>query len=520
MTTLAPERAAILAAVAHPEALATLVTIDGPDGPEPFDLWPDQRGLIRTILSSARVLVLKARQLGVTWTLALLALWWALSHPAQTVLIVSIGEREAVDVLRRVRRLYESLPAIVREHFPLGQSTSTRMEIDHSEGAGVIVSLPSSSTAGRGQTVHLLIGDERPKWPNAAEQEASLLPAAADSGKIVLGGTANGFDSFRDRWMATEQSGWVPVFIGALARPGRTRDWVMTEREALGELGPQEYPLTAEEAFLATGRSAFDREALTWYSRASCAPAPWRGTLRRDAFAVTADAADGGPWRVWSWPEQGRDYVIVADTSGGHGEDYSAATVIDLGSWDEVACYHAKVEPAVLAEELRNAGHLWRGPREVALLVPELNNHGQAVVALLREWNYPRLYRTEHLDRDGNPTGVTYGWNTTESSRRIAISSLQRGLRERTLGIRDAKAIDEMHRFVWVVVNEATGTGRYQAGDGANDDRVMAWSIAAAVLAHSESLAPLPAMQPVPAYQPRVSGVTGYHPKFFRGWWL
>lgn len=508
-------------AIAHPESLApfTKVKRDGGLPPARFDLWDHQVQIIRAVLECNRVIILKARQLGVSWVFALLGLWWVIAKPGQTVLIVSIGDREAASMMARVRFLYDSLPDEIRGAFPLGADNQSRMEIAHPGATSAVISLPSSSTAGSGETADLLIGDERPKWPHPEEQEASLFPAAA-RGHIALLGTAQGMDTFYDRWMATDDNGWHPIFVGALARPDRSEEWVEVERANQGELGPQEYPLTAEEAFLATGRSAFDRESLTWYSRASCAPAPWQGTLRRDAFAVTADAASGGPWRVWSWPEQGRDYVIVADTSGGHGEDYSAATVIDLGSWDEVACYHAKVEPAVLAEELRNAGHLWRGPREVALLVPELNNHGQAVVALLREWNYPRLYRTEHLDRDGNPTGVTYGWNTTESSRRIAISSLQRGLRERTLGIRDAKAIDEMHRFVWVVVNEATGTGRYQAGDGANDDRVMAWSIAAAVLAHSESLAPLPAMQPVPAYQPRVSGVTGYHPKFFRGWWL
>lgn len=505
--TLAPDRAAILALVAHPEALAEVVKIDGPVGPEPFRLWDDQRGLIRMILSSPRVLILKARQLGVTWTLALIALWWALSHPAQTVLVVSIGEREAVDVLRRIRRLYESLPAMVREHFPLGQATSTRMEIAHAEGPGVIVSLPSSSTAGRGQTVHLLIGDERPKWPNAEEQEASLLPAAADAGKVVLGGTANGHDTFYDRW---ESRAWANVFIGALSRPGRTEESVKAMRAELGDLGPQEYPLTSEEAFLSSGRCAFDLGVLAWYTGNSTEPAPWRGALAKDAYAVTAAESSRGDWWVWEWPEQGRDYAVIADPSGGHGADFAAAIVVDLASWDQVAAFHGKLEPSELAEQMRLAGWLWRGPGRPGLLVPESNNHGQGVVALLRDWAYPRLYETEVLDQRTKKRTTTYGWATNEKSRHLAISSLQRGLRERTLGIRDEAAVSEMRRFIWVVTNPENGAGRWEAETGYHDDRVMCWAIAAAVLAHAESVTPREEPRPLEPYEPRVSTVTGY----------
>jgi len=500
------DRAAVLALVSHPEALAEVVMIDGPDGPERFGLWVGQRGLIRTILSSPRVLVLKARQLGVTWTLALVALWWALAHPAQTVLIVSIGEREAVDVLRRIRRLYESMPAILREAFPLAQATSTRMEIAHPEGPGVIVSLPSSSTAGRGQTVHLLIGDERPKWPNAAEQEASLLPAAADAGRVVLGGTANGLDGFHDRWQSET---WANVFIGALSRPGRTQEMVKAMRDELGDLGPQEFPLTAEEAFLSSGRCAFDLGVLAWYSGNSTEPAKWRASLRRDAANVTAQADDRGDWWVWEWPQPARDYVVVCDPSGGHGSDFTAMSVLDLASWDEVAAYHGKIEPSEVAAQMVMAGYLWRGSR-VGMLVPESNGVGQGVVALLREWGYPRLYETEILDQRTKKLGVSYGWTTNEKTRHLAISALQRGLRDRSIGIRDEASIAEMRRFVWVVTNEETGAGRWQAEQGYHDDRVLKWAIAAAVLQHGEALVVRPEPKPLAPYEPRVSSVTGY----------
>lgn len=489
--------------------LARRCVIDGPDGPEPWSLWPLQRDVLAALGGSSRVIILKARQLGVTWVLALWSLWWALVHPGQTVLVLSIGEREAKVVTRRVRRLYESLPEWVRAVRPLAVDTSERIELAHPDGPSAIVSLPSSG--GRSETAHVLILDEGAHWEHTDERLGAVLPTAADAGRVVLVSTANGVGGeFWRLWSEAPGNGWRPVFVAADARPGRDGGWIARERANLGDLGPQEYPLSADEAFLATGRCAFDRADLAWYAEHSCAPAAWRGSLRRDDGIVHAIEESGGSWWVWSWPEPGRDYAIVADTSGGHGADYSAAVIVDLGSWDQVAAFHAMVEPSRLASELVKAGWMWRGPSGPALLVPEANNHGEAVIALLREWRYPRLYASEALDRDGSGSSRRYGWRTTDASRKIAVSSLQRALRDRTLGIRDPAAVAEMHRFIWVTTNEATGSGRYQADDGANDDRVMAWAITAAVLAHSEHVAPAMPAEPVAPYVPRVSGVTGY----------
>jgi len=505
VTTLAPsDLDPVDVITATPEAMAWHIDIEW------FNpLWPSQRELLALLRAERKVMFLKARQLRFTWSLALWSLWMLIDQPAIAGAYVSIGKRESEDVTRRVMRLHACLPDMVRDRYPLSAESLSRVAIGHREGESELISLPSSSTAGRGKTLAFLIGDERPKWPHPEEQEASLLPAVRPDGMIVMGGTANGFDSFQARWTNHEALGYATIFSGALSDPARTIEWVMTEREGLGDLGPQEYPLTAEEAFLSSGRCAFDLSSLAWYTGNATEPAKWRGYLQRDAAFIAPVEQPSGDWWVWEWPTAGRDYVIVADTSGGHSADYSAASVIDIESWDEVASYHAKVEPSVLASELVKAGILWSGPSAPALLVPEANNHGAGVIALLREWNYPRLYRTERLDREGKPA-TTYGWLTTDQSRHLAIASLQRGLNQQTLGIRDEAAIAEMRRFIWVTTNDVTGAGRFQADESANDDRVMKWAIAAGVLANAEQLVAQRPAQAVAEYEPRVSSRTGY----------
>ena len=496
-------------AVAHPESLAPLTKVkqDNGEPPKRFDLWPHQIEIIRAVLAHRQVIILKARQLGVSWVFALIALWWVLSKPGQTVIIVSIGDREAKTMMARVRFLYDSLAPAVRAAYPLGLNNQSQLEIAHASGTATVMSLPSSSTAGSGETAGLLIGDERPKWPHPEEQEASLFPAAAMGHKAILG-TAQGMDGFYDRWMASEDNGWHPIFVGALARPDRTEEWVEVERSNQGELGPQEYPLTASEAFLASGRCAFDRDALARTEQVSCEPAKWRGILHRDAMGIRPDALDEGNWWVWEWPEQGRDYVLVADPCGGTATgDYAAAAMYETTTWEQVAAYHGRPEPAAFAAELVKAGWLYALAGRPALLVPEANNHGQAVVALLGQWGYPRVYQSETFDQKTNRRTVRLGWTTDAKTRGQAISALQAGLRQGTLAIRDRAAIAEMHRFIW---RETPTGGRWEAGEGAHDDRVMAHAIAAAVLSLSAATTPPSA----PIVQPVVpsDSITGYVP--------
>ena len=504
MTTLAPlsvspdDRIDVITAT--PEALSWYVDIGWPFAP----LWPSQRELLDALRAHDRILFLKARQLRFTWTLALWALHRLIDKPGISGAYVSIGQRESEDVTRRIMRIYTSLPDDVRAAYPMVSESLSRVAIGHPEGESELMSLPSSSNAGRGKTLDFLIGDERPKWPHPEEQEASLLPAAAN-GKVVMGGTANGFDTFRERWQEAGALGWRTVFAGALSDPGRSMDWVMRERRALGDLGPQEYPLNPAEAFLASGRCVFDQRALQALLDTFTSPPMGRYDLRHQDGVVVADPELEGRWMVWEWPQAGRSYVVAADVcGGGGGDDYAYATVHDAESWDQVAALHGRPDPGVLASEMAKAGWLYRSDRGPALLVPEANNHGQAVVALLSEWGYPRIYAREAFDRRGSAPvqSSLLGYLTTTKSREVAIAALQDAIRDGEAGIRDSAAIGECLAFV-------DKDGRVEAAEGSHDDRVLALAIAYAVLSRSRAGKRV-VQRPQAPYVPRVSPLTGY----------
>src|SRR5260370_15708023 len=77
----------------------------------PFRLWPAQFQALGTIVAQRLTVILKARQLGLTWLVLGYALWLILFCPAATVLLFSRRDDEAADLLgTRLRGLYERLP--------------------------------------------------------------------------------------------------------------------------------------------------------------------------------------------------------------------------------------------------------------------------------------------------------------------------------------------------------------------------------------------------------------------------
>src|SRR5689334_1334612 len=77
----------------------------------PFRLWAAQIETLDTICDNRLVVILKARQLGLTWLVLGFALWQLIFRPKATVLLFSRRDDEAVDLLKtRLRGMYDRLP--------------------------------------------------------------------------------------------------------------------------------------------------------------------------------------------------------------------------------------------------------------------------------------------------------------------------------------------------------------------------------------------------------------------------
>lgn len=499
---------------AHPAVLASMCKVRTPGKISPLRLWPAQRRLCDLIESPDydTILVLKSRQTGITQGLGLHCLSRAFRVPASHSLIVSKGDREAVEASARVRQMYASLPAQVKQRHAIYHKNLEEFRLTHPDLPEPVGALEDAITcdirnlpagAGRSYSSDFLVCDEFDHWDDAEGRLADIAPTLAMGSKLVIASTANGYgNALHTRWLrARNDPRTATLFVGALDRPGRTPEWVERQREQLGHLGPQEFPLTPEEAFIATGHGVFDPEHIGWQTEYIARPPGGTYVIRAAGPLPVARRHPSGPWGVWEPPAAGRRYVLAADCAGGGPHsDPSAAAIYDIDSGTQVAAYHGRPLPHEFAREIASAGMLYGS----ALLVPESNNHGQAVIAHLLNLGYPNLWQEERFVAPGQPAKKSYGFATTQNSKQFAVDSLRDALRGHTQFIRDADAIEEMMRFAEVA------PGRYAARTG-HDDRCIAHCIAAAVLSHSRqaSFRPVPVSIAGPMREV-LDEVTGY----------
>lgn len=220
----------------------------------------------------------------------------------------------------------------------------------------------------------------------------------------------------------------------------------------------QEYPSCPEEAFLTSGRPVFDSRALA--AALTAAAEGRRGMLREDGGRLRFCPGEGRYLTVYDEPVPGAEYVIGCDVAAGYrGGDYSAAAVVEKESLRVAACWHGHMEPELFAGEILNLARWYNR----ALLIPEANNHGIAVLGELRRAGYGHVYR-----REGGETG----WLTTQQSKAALVGSLAAYIREDACRIRDRETVRECLSYAY------DDKGHANALWGAHDDRVIALGLA------------------------------------------
>lgn len=239
----------------------------GEIGMMPFKLWPSQTDLLASIVSERMLLILKARQLGISWLCCAYALWLCLFKAGRLVLIFSKSQEEANEMLRRVSVMYQRLPDSLKAALPSPAKENTG-EMGWANGSR-IKSMPATKTSGRGFTASLVILDEFAfvQWP--AELYTALKPTIDGGGQLIVLSTANGTGNLFYEMVERARKGlgrFVFRFLDWRARPDRDDAWyAATAADAVqSSLMGQEYPETPDEAFEATNAERFLESMLWW----------------------------------------------------------------------------------------------------------------------------------------------------------------------------------------------------------------------------------------------------------------
>lgn len=224
----------------------------------------------------------------------------------------------------------------------------------------------------------------------------------------------------------------------------------------------QEYPGNPQEAFLTSGKSIFDMQAL---ARMPLIQSPIRGRLdvfhagiqKKVAFLQNQDGR--GELTIYQRPEKGHLYVIGIDhaegidpgaKTGNSDPDYCCAQVLDADTGEQVAKLKERYEPSPWAERVYWLGRYYNW----AFLVPEQKSLGKAVIGCLlqiEDAGYPveLIFSAERDPSDRRAAQLQeLGYDTNQKLRPVMITALEQAIRELTIQIHDAGTLQECRGFI------------------------------------------------------------------------
>ena len=191
-----------------------------------------------------RVVVLKARQLGMSTYVAARLYHRTINNPGLRTIIIGHERRASSNLFDIVKRLHDNMPEDLRPS--IGVSNREELIFDRID-LGYLVSVASGEGTGRSATAQLLHASEAAFWDDLPLQMASLMQTVPDLGgtEIIIESTANGYNDFHTLWRKAEagESEFMPVFLPWSLDAGYRREL------------PEGFTMDAEEANLPTAQS-------------------------------------------------------------------------------------------------------------------------------------------------------------------------------------------------------------------------------------------------------------------------
>ena len=421
-------------------------------GTIPFKTYPFQDRCVNDFKQHRFNIVLKSRQLGLSTITAAYAMWMVLFHKDKNVLVIATKLAVAQNFIRKCKFLLASCP----KWLILPQVVKNNSQAIEFNNGSVIKAIPTSEDAGRSEALSLLIVDEAAFVRNFDTLWTGLYPTLSTGGEAIILSTPNGVGGqYYDLYVLADKGENVfnPIKLPWDVHPDRDDIWFENETKNMSQKQIAQELLCD---FAASGETFLRVEDIEYI---------------REWIRTPTDrwGPDMGVW-VWDYPLSEKKYVISADVSRGDANDYSTFHVIDTEASAIVAEYQGKLPPDRFAKLLAEAGRRYNE----ALICPENNSYGYAVIMKLNELDYKNLYFQNEKDRYnymyGDRNIAKIGFQTNSKTRAQILTKLEEVLRTKQVKIRSSRLYEELKTFVWK-------NGKAQAMKGQNDDLIMALAI-------------------------------------------
>lgn len=377
----------------------------------PFVLNDAQEELLDVLLANKLVVVVKARQLGVSTLIRAYFLWKAFCEEEPTKHAIISYTRDSADHLHSIDKgFYSSLPKPLQRK--LSKSSARTLQFNDT-GA----ELRSFTAGGKGgatrsftfSSAHI---SEFAFFDEQDELLANTIASVGD-GQVVIETTTNGpGDTYHRLCMGAPENGWKLCFfpwhkhkpyykksmfgqngvppmtgeeIGIMQELGVNKGQMYWRRTQISSMGiekfTREYPADVEQAFLTSTNVYFPPDVLD------------------DIEIVDI----GGPDKWYCDPLKGDRFSMGVDVAQGGGGDYSAITVVSSTTLQPI--YHYKnnlISPSDFADKVFEIYYQFGEPYTII----EANGPGHLVIHRCKEWGMKNLYRGPRGD-----------WNTRKENK-------------------------------------------------------------------------------------------------------
>jgi hypothetical protein len=439
-----------------------------------------------------KMLVLKARQLGITLLACAYSLWLMLFRPGSVCVAYSYNLVEAQKLAVAVWAMFGSLPDLLKANVVVltpskAEEPTEWIKLRHPDGRiSSFQALPATERHGHGARVTFAIMDEVAYMEYARRIYTAINPATSrGKAKLLMVSTAFGVSNietgegsyFHHLYATRLEKKLAYRFLPWNMEPSRDYDWYANEAMKLDDVERnQQYPLTEYDAFMLSGLNYFDRDSLDFYRSETIEP------IMVGQFAVAGRRKarfmnfPEGTIKVYEQPHPQGEYVIAVDTATGRGTDYTVATVFDLLSGAIVASLRAKMEAPRAALQIHYLGK-WYNRAKIG--VERQGGFGESIIFALRDGNnnlptYGNLYQDKAWTSQSKKLSDQYGIPMGPQKRATVLDTLKDYMRMRLFPWLPADYIAELSTFIYADTNPSP-----RAQDGHNDDCVMSLAIAA-----------------------------------------
>jgi hypothetical protein len=457
-----------------------------------------------------RMVVLKARQQGLSTVITAWQYWWVSQRKAQKGLVMAHEADSTATLWDMYKRVHDNAPTVVKPHSKYNSKNELTFDVLDS---ALRIATAGGRGVARGDTLQVAHLSEVAFWPPgfAKTNFNGLIQAVPDveGTAVFIESTAQGMvGKFREAWVgATDGStGYIPFFsawfesdeyrvpskdvpddfertpeehelIKLFGAEGlNSNEQLLWRRRKIAnsslELFQQEYPATPDEAFISTGRPVFEPKLIhAQLHKIKAEPVEYKKFSIDNITDNIGSIVENSRGELTEYIERDHKetYVIGADVGMGvRGGDPSVAQVLD-SQQRQVATWRGVVHPDYFGKVLATLGYHYH----TALIAPERNNHGLVTCITLRDLLYPALY-TDVVEGtlDNGVDTIKLGFFTSEATKPLIIDKLRSQYKSGDCEVYDKQTLEEMLAFV------VTESGKMQAEEGSHDDTVIALALA------------------------------------------